>query len=133
MAGPHSPAFGLISPEVLWFIIRSCLMLCFPAPARVLCTMSAQGSAPDGAEEVLLENQENMPARLRGANKARLENQENLNPVKPGARTVLGALANNPRRQPAALRSSKQVSVGRVARVASPTPPQALTGPYAPP
>lgn len=75
--------------------------------------MSAQLSAHDGAEAVFQENRENMPARLRGANKSRQENQENVNASKPATRTVLGALANNPRRQPAAQRSSKQVSVVR--------------------
>ncbi|XP_058252266.1 cyclin-A2 isoform X1 [Hemibagrus wyckioides] len=71
--------------------------------------MSAQGNALDGAEAVYQENQENMPARLRGANKSRLENQENMNANRPNTRTVLGALVNNPRRQPAA-RGLKQGS-----------------------
>lgn len=77
--------------------------------------MSAQGSALGGAEAVFQENQENnMPVRLRGANKTSVENQENMNANKAVTRTVLGALVNNPRRQPAALRSSKQVSMPRV-------------------
>ncbi|XP_060741708.1 cyclin-A2 [Tachysurus vachellii] len=72
--------------------------------------MSAQGSAlVDGAEAVYQENQENIPLRLRGANKSRLENQENVNPNRTATRTVLGALANKPRRQPA-VRGSKQGS-----------------------
>ncbi|XP_017330255.1 cyclin-A2 [Ictalurus punctatus] len=67
-------------------------------------------SAADGAEEAVYhENQENMAGRLRGSNKSRLENQENVNASKQTARTVLGALANNQRRQPA-LRGSKQGS-----------------------
>lgn len=74
-----------------------------------LCKMSSsQRSALEGAEGVYQENQENMPARFRGANKSRLENQENVNANKLGTRTVLGALANNPRRQ-SAQRGSKQV------------------------
>lgn len=75
--------------------------------------MSAQGNALDGAEAVYQENRENMPARLRGANKSRLENQENVNANRPTTRTVLGALVNNPRRQPAA-RGLKQVCSGCV-------------------
>ncbi|KAM9470041.1 cyclin-A2 [Clarias gariepinus] len=64
--------------------------------------MSAQGGALDGGE-----NQENVPARVRGAHKSRLENQENITVNKPSTRTVLGALGNNARRQPG-LRGSKQ-------------------------
>lgn len=85
---------------------------------RVFSNMSAQGSALEGAEAVFQANQENnMPVRLRGANKNSMENQENVNVNKPVTRTVLGALTNNPRRQPAALRSSKQVSAVSVLRV----------------
>lgn len=73
---------------------------------------SSQGSALEGAEDLYQENQENLPARLRGVNKSRLENQENVPAHKPGTRTVLGALANNPRRQPAQ-RASKQVCMWR--------------------
>lgn len=76
-------------------------------------------SAADGAEEAVYhENQENMAGRLRGSNKSRLENQENVNASKQTARTVLGALANNQRRQPA-LRGSKQVRVVSVVRAVS--------------
>ncbi|CAM4615969.1 unnamed protein product [Leuciscus chuanchicus] len=66
-----------------------------------------QGSAvhDSGAD---IHNQENMLTRLRGAAKNRIENRENVNP-KPSNRTVLGALENNPRRQPV-LRAAKQVS-----------------------
>ncbi|XP_062856052.1 cyclin-A2 [Trichomycterus rosablanca] len=68
--------------------------------------MSAHGSALEGSEEVYRGNQENMPGRLRAVHKNRVENQENMNP-KPANRTVLGALVNNPRRQPG-LRGTKQ-------------------------
>lgn len=85
--------------------------------------MSAQGSALlDGAEAVYQENQENIPLRLRGANKSRVENQENVNANRTATRTVLGALANKPRRQPA-VRGSKQV---RVVRVVFQTAPRLL-------
>lgn len=69
--------------------------------------MSAQGGALDGGE-----NQENVPARVRGAHKSRLENQENITVNKPSTRTVLGALGNNARRQPGLRGSKQQVSVG---------------------
>ncbi|KAI5624857.1 cyclin-A2 isoform X1 [Silurus asotus] len=77
--------------------------------------MSSQGIALDAADAVYPENQENThPARLRGTHKSRLENHENaMHANKTSTRTVLGALANNPRRQPA-LRGSKQSAASQV-------------------
>lgn len=68
--------------------------------------MSGHGSALDGSEEVYQGNQENISGRLRVLRKNSVENQENS--TRPANRTVLGAIGNNPLRQPVQ-RGTKQV------------------------
>lgn len=76
-----------------------------------LSGMSAHGSA----DAVFQENAENVPARYRGPSKNRTEVQETIGTNRPATRTVLGALGNNPRRQPA-LRPSKQASASQACK-----------------